>query len=49
MGLKEKVEELTKNHKLLVTMEENVTSGGLGEHVASYVNENDLDMFYLGS
>ena len=41
---KEKVEELTKNHKLLVTMEENVTSGGLGEHVASYVNENDLDI-----
>ena len=41
---KEKVKELTKNHKLLVTMEENVTSGGFGEHVASYVNENDLDI-----
>ena len=39
---KEKVAELTQNHKLLVTMEENVTSGGFGEHVASYVNENDL-------
>ena len=25
-------------------MEENVTSGGFGEHVASYVNENDLDI-----
>ena len=25
-------------------MEENVTSGGLGEHVASFVNENDLDI-----
>jgi len=41
---KEKVKELTENHKLLVTMEENVTSGGLGEHVASYVHENDLDI-----
>ena len=41
---KEKVVELTANHKLLVTMEENVTSGGFGEHVASYVNENDLNI-----
>ena len=41
---KEKVAELTQNHKLLVTMEENVTSGGFGEHIASYVNENDLDI-----
>ena len=41
---KGKVVELTQNHKLLVTMEENVTSGGFGEHVASYVNENDLDI-----
>lgn len=41
---KEKVAELAQNHKLLVTMEENVTSGGFGEHVASFVNENDLDI-----
>ena len=41
---KEKVVELTAKHKLLVTMEENVTSGGFGEHVASYVNENDIDV-----
>ena len=41
---KEKVKELTQDHTLLVTMEENVTSGGFGEHVASYVNENDLDI-----
>lgn len=39
---KDMVASLTNNHKLLVTMEENVTSGGFGEHVASYVNENDL-------
>ena len=41
---KEQVVKLTENHKLLVTMEENVTSGGFGEHIASYVNENDLDI-----
>ena len=41
---KDKVKELAHNHKLLVTMEENVTSGGFGEHVASYVNENDIDI-----
>lgn len=41
---KDKVEELAQNHKLLVTMEENVTSGGFGEHISSYVNENDLDI-----
>ena len=41
---KDKVKELAQNHKLLVTMEENVTSGGFGEHVASYVNENDIDI-----
>ncbi len=41
---KERVAELTRNHKLLVTMEENVMSGGFGEHVASYVNEKDLDI-----
>jgi len=41
---KERVAELAENHKLLVTMEENVMSGGFGEHVASYVNENDLDI-----
>ena len=40
----EKITELAKNHRLLVTMEENVVSGGFGEHVASYVNENNLDI-----
>ena len=41
---KDRVAELTRDHKLLVTMEENVMSGGFGEHVASYVNEKDLDI-----
>ena len=41
---KEMVTSLEKTHKLLVTMEENVTSGGFGEHVSSYVSEQDLDL-----
>ncbi len=41
---KQCVDRLVFNHKLLVTMEENVMSGGFGEHVATYVNANDLDI-----
>ncbi len=41
---KEMVTSLAKSHKLLVTMEENVTSGGFGEHVSSYVSEQDLGL-----
>ncbi len=41
---KERIASLCENHKLLVTLEENVASGGFGEHVAAYVNENDLDI-----
>ena len=40
----EKITELAKNHRLLVTMEENVISGGFGEHIAAYVNENNLEI-----
>lgn len=35
----EKVRELQSEHKLLVTMEENVKSGGFGEAVLDYLNE----------
>ncbi|WP_075720014.1 1-deoxy-D-xylulose-5-phosphate synthase [Roseburia sp. 499] len=35
------LEELTHEHELLVTMEENVISGGFGEHVVRYMNERD--------
>ena len=38
----EKILELSKNHKLLVTMEENVASGGYGEKVRTFVDEKDL-------
>ncbi len=35
----EVVRELEKEHKLLVTMEENVKNGGFGERVLEYLNE----------
>lgn len=35
----ELLRNLTKEHKLLVTMEENVISGGFGEHVLQYLNQ----------
>lgn len=41
---KQCVDRLVFNHKLLVTMEENVMSGGFGEHIATYVSTNDLDL-----
>ena len=30
---------LEKNHRILVTMEDNVASGGMGEHIASILKE----------
>lgn len=36
------VRELSENHCLLVTMEENVRSGGFGERLASFVMEENL-------
>ncbi len=41
---KDMVTSLVNTHKLVVTMEENVTSGGFGEHVAAYVSQQDLDI-----
>lgn len=41
---KEMIGELAKNHRLLVTMEENVTTGGFGERVADYVFSNGIDL-----
>lgn len=34
--------EAAKDHRLIVTIEENVKSGGFGEHVRDYVAEQDL-------
>lgn len=33
------LQEVVKNHKLIVTMEENVKNGGFGEHITSFYNE----------
>ena len=41
---KEMICSLEKDHDLLITMEENVTSGGLGEHVSTFVNERGLNL-----
>lgn len=38
------IEELAKNHRLIVTLEENVASGGFGEHVLDVVNRKKLDI-----
>lgn len=44
---KKRIAKLAKKHKLLVTLEENVLSGGFGEHIASYVSEDDIDIEVL--
>ncbi|MBR5509468.1 MAG: 1-deoxy-D-xylulose-5-phosphate synthase [Lachnospiraceae bacterium] len=41
------LDELAKEHKLLVTMEENVRSGGYGEKVRDYVQEKELPVKVL--
>ena len=41
---KDMVTSLAKEHDVLVTLEENVQSGGFGEHVASFVNEKNLEL-----
>jgi 1-deoxy-D-xylulose-5-phosphate synthase len=43
----EAVRVLAKTHKLVVTMEENVLSGGFGEHVAAIIAEEKLDVEIL--
>ena len=41
---KEKISSLAENHKLLVTLEENVLSGGLGEHICAFVKTENLNI-----
>lgn len=38
----EMIKQAAKQHTLIVTMEENVASGGFGEKVISYVNQNEI-------
>lgn len=44
---KDLIRELANEHKLLVTMEENVKSGGFGEAVLEYVSETESDVRIL--
>lgn len=41
------IEELAKNHRLIVTIEENILCGGFGERVTEYVSEHDLPVQVL--
>jgi 1-deoxy-D-xylulose-5-phosphate synthase len=41
---KELIRELSADHKLLVTMEENVATGGFGERVVDYVYSERIDL-----
>ncbi len=40
----EMIERLAKNHKLIAVIEENVQTGGFGEHVLEYVSRKHLDV-----
>ena len=40
---KELIEELSKSHEILITIEEG-SIGGFGSHVTQYINENNLDI-----
>lgn len=39
---RDRIRELSAEHRLLVTMEENVKSGGLGEHIGAFLKEEEL-------
>jgi 1-deoxy-D-xylulose-5-phosphate synthase len=39
----EMITYLAKQHDLIVTMEENVESGGFGEHVRAYMSDNRIE------
>ena len=41
------LEEVARQHKLLVTLEENVRNGGFGDHVLEYVNDRGFNMKVL--
>lgn len=43
----EMIRQLSSNHSVLVTLEENVQKGGFGEGVCEYVNDEQLDIKVL--
>lgn len=40
--------DLTKNHKYVITMEENVCSGGFGERIENFYNNSDMKVKVIG-
>lgn len=44
----ELIREACNTHKLIVTMEENVSCGGFGEHVRAFVDSLDVETRVLG-
>ena len=38
------IQSLSADHRLLVTLEENVTTGGFGQRVVDYVTSNQIDI-----
>lgn len=44
---REMLRRLSESHVLLVTMEENVASGGFGEHIAAFCAEENLEWMVL--
>ncbi len=45
---KELLEELRKDHKLIITMEDGYLEGGYGESIASYYGDSDMKVVNLG-
>ena len=43
----ETLRTITTNHKLIVTMEENVINGGMGEHVTEFYGQNEMESVHV--
>lgn len=39
--------EVMSDHKLIVTMEENVINGGFGEHITEFYNQSETDEIHI--
>ena len=43
----EMLDSVVKNHKLIVTMEENVINGGMGEHITEYYHQSGQNEYHV--
>ena len=43
----ETLRTITTNHKLIVTTEENVINGGMGEHVTEFYGQNEIESVHV--